>query len=198
MHGAVLVSYIGLWILVVFQSGLLLVLLREIGKAYLGESQSFQRDGLPVGRRLPTLTVESRSGPVSIDAFFGARLAIFLIASDGCAVCGPVADIVQRWSERLREVSATVLLNADRLGAWGRTDLQVALVSSSDVSEKLEVRATPFVFIADKSGRVVAKGLINTHSHLKALLKEARAQTEDGTREPVDAQLLALAGDSPR
>jgi hypothetical protein len=197
MHGAVLISYIALWGLVVFQSGLLLVLLREIGKTYLRDSPSFQRDGLAVGRRLPPLRLETRDGATAIESFFGARIAIFLLASDGCAVCGPVADIVQRWSERLHDVSATVLLSAERLGAWGGTGMDVGLVRSSDVAEKLEVRATPFVFVTDRSGRVVAKGLINTHAHLKALLKEARAKTEDAGRQAADQQLLAVAGEPP-
>lgn len=193
MNRPFLVSYAMLWLLVVLQSGLLFVLLREIGKTYLSSSSSFQRDGLAVGRRIPPLTVQTRRGLSRVESFFGSEFTIVLVASDGCSVCGPVADIVRRWSERTSDFGAVVLLNAPRLGAWADIGLDVVLVDPEDVKRKLEVRATPFVFVTDPNGQVMSKGLINTHAHLNALLKEALGKSRSPAR-PTEPQMVALAG----
>jgi hypothetical protein len=175
MNSAFYGSFVVLWVLVVGQSLLLLTLLREIGRIYLSDTSALQRDGIALGRRLPPIKVNTRRGDSTLDAFLRSRLNIVMIASDGCGVCGPTADVVRRWASRSTDINGVVLLNAKKLGVWGDVSgLDVVLVSAEDVKSQLEVRATPFVFVTDADGAILAKGLVNTHRHVKQLLRDAR------------------------
>lgn len=169
-----LVSYVGLWLVVIGESIMLFALLREVGKWYLSQSPSFQRDGPAIGDPLPPVTLQTPEGRLSLDRLPSNDYSLFLVASDQCSICPTAAEIVQKWVTRTRNLSGAVLLNAERFTAWRVDgDLTVGLVSQNDVSE-LGVRAVPFLFVTDSSGRVLAKGLLNNHGHMKAMLKQAR------------------------
>jgi hypothetical protein len=175
-----LVSYAGLWLLVAIQSVMLFVLLREMGKLYLGQTESFFRDGPAIGRNLPEMSVRAKTGPVPITRLLQADYSMLLVASDRCAVCPSAAEIVRRWNQRSSALGATVLLAADRLGSWGKLDgLEVVCISPEDVTRHLAVRATPFLLVVDRTGRVLAKGIVNNHGHVKTMLRDARRKQRE-------------------
>ncbi|MER3439099.1 MAG: hypothetical protein C4346_16765 [Chloroflexota bacterium] len=55
-------TYILLWLVVAFESLVLVLVLRELGVLYLGRREAFERDGPQVGKPLPQLRAYGNDG----------------------------------------------------------------------------------------------------------------------------------------
>jgi hypothetical protein len=181
MSGGFVASYVVLWILVALQSVMLFVLLRELGRIFLRNSDSFQRDGIAVGERLPNLIVDSQAGKVPLTERLGSRYALIVVASPDCSVCPPVIELVEQWQQRIPDLTGLVLLNSERAGSYAANGGVETVVSNpTDVTEQLLVRVTPFVYVASGDGLVLAKGLVNDSRQLERLIASARDEAEKG------------------
>jgi methylamine dehydrogenase accessory protein MauD len=177
MSSSLLVSYVVLWLLVVFESVALFVLLREVGRMYLRRSPSLHRDGPALGERLPEVAIRTTRGLERADALVTEEYALIVFATTGCPVCGPVIEMARRWSGRMPGLETIVILDEDEFGAYaGLSGVRVALSTMRDISERFLVRATPFALVTDRRGTVLAKGIVNTNHHIASLLREARRQ----------------------
>jgi hypothetical protein len=181
MSSGFVASYVVLWILVALQSVMLFVLLRELGRIFMRNSDSFQRDGIAVGQRLPNLIVESHAGKVPLTERLGSGYALIVIASPDCSVCPPVIELVEQWQERVPGLTGLVLLDSEGASSYAANGGVETVVSNpTDVAEQLLVRVTPFVYVASRDGTVLAKGLVNDGRQLERLMGSARDEAEKG------------------
>lgn len=170
-------SYAVLWLLVVFESLLVLGLLRELGRIYLLRPESIARDGLPLGASLPKIEVNGRrAGRTVLTELLRAPYTLVVCALPDCPLCGPVIEAAQRWSRHRSHIATVVLVSGQELGALGAIeDSEAVLANAQAVLQELEVRASPFVYVASADGTILAKGLVNNHRDIRALLANAGA-----------------------
>ncbi|MDQ3822742.1 MAG: hypothetical protein M3321_05825 [Actinomycetota bacterium] len=197
MSAPFVISHVLLWALVVLESVMLFVLLRELGRVYLRASESFQRDGVAVGTPLPDIQVRTADDVVSLDSLYDAPYTLIVVATTDCTHCTRVVDLSRRWAARVESLSTLVLVTDDDPGEYASLDgIGLAHVERDDMAERLLVRVTPFVFVVDAHAVVLGKGLVNNNNQLAELLKRARAEVE--RREPSASRdrAPALAGAS--
>jgi len=170
-------SYALLWGMVVAESLLVFALLRELGRIYLRQSQSVSRDGLSVGSTLPEIDVETRRGRAVLPALLVDRYTLLVCALPDCSLCGPVAEAAARWARHRSQIGALVLLSGSQGGESFRSveNVEVAVAEREDVLRKMEVRASPFVFVVSSRGEVLSKGLANSRRDVRSLLAAAGA-----------------------
>jgi hypothetical protein len=168
-------SYVLLWILVVGQSIMLFILLRELGRIYLSQSSSFVRDGVAQGSPLPALPIMTPDGSAGLDSLYtGARYTALLVARPDCPYCPEAADVVRQWAGQAPELGAGVVVDGRELGAYADKGVPAGLLDPDMARRQLRVRATPFVFVVDHRGIVLGKGVINAADHLDEVLQRAR------------------------
>jgi hypothetical protein len=192
MSPAFWLSYGVLWLLVVGGSLLTFALLREIGRLQLQNTQSIPRDGLAIGSDLPEIVVSWSGEQTALTSFLRRRLTLVICALPNCSFCTDATNVARRWIEaNPTSAGAVVLLNDTEVGSYGslEPDIPVALVNPRDVLEVLEVRVAPFVYLADDSGQIRAKGVLNTDADLAQLLRTA--DTGASSEQSESAVLLA-------
>jgi hypothetical protein len=180
------VSYVVLWVLVVLESLLLFVLLREIGKVYLGQSSSLARDGIGVGEVVPDVELAGLAGNLRLHSVFErARRSIVLFVNPDCPWCPDAIQAVQAAVAREDDLSAAVLAPREQLRAYGDLrDVVVGGVDAEVLRKTMLVRATPYALITDAEGTVLTKGVINGETSLDALLRPAEEIAASNGDEP--------------
>jgi hypothetical protein len=169
------VSYVVLFVVVAVQSVLLYLLLREIGKIYLSESTSFIRDGVPTGKQLPDLSVTTAGGRERLADLVGAApYAFVLVAQPDCSYCRDAAAALRRWAGGSAKLTSVTLVDGDDVTPYERISARaVARLAPHDMHRRLRVRATPYVFLVDRSRRVLAKGLVNDERDVRDLIERS-------------------------
>jgi hypothetical protein len=190
-------SYGLLWVSVVGLGLLVFLLFREIGRIYLGQSSSFTRDGVDIGRQLPDLSVQTpTASAVLSDLTAGSAYATVLVTRNDCSFCTEAADAVDRAARRSPKLGGVILVDGTDFGPFGSYDDQggcnVGLLREGDVGE-LKIRATPFALLVDGDLTVLAKGILNTDRDVSALVE--RASNEAGIDLQVELALDAPEGD---
>lgn len=180
-------SYALLWAMVVAESLLVFALLRELGRIYLRQSQSISRDGLSVGSVLPEIDVETPRGHTDLRNLLVTPYTLIVCALPDCPLCGPVVEAGARWAHHRSTISALVLLSGPaRDHSFDSGNVEVAIADGDEVLRRLEVRASPFVFVVSTRGEVLAKGLANTRRDVRRLLADAGAfELENAEEEEV-------------
>ena len=87
------------------------------------------------------------------------------------------------------QVLAVTHGNADEVASWSaevKASFPVLVQTNWDISRKYEVFATPFAFIIDAQGIILAKGFISNGQQLKLLLAEGKRHA--GQTKPVITQ----------
>jgi hypothetical protein len=169
-------SYALLWVMVVAESLLLFALLRELGRIYLRQSQSISRDGLSVGSVLPEIDVETPRGQTVLPSLLVTPYTLIVCALPDCPLCGPVVEAGVRWAHHRSQIGALVLLSGPASEhSFDSDNVEVAIADSDEVLQRLEVRASPFVFVVSRRGEVLAKGLANGRRDVRRLLADAGA-----------------------
>lgn len=176
MSGAWLASYIVLWAVVLFQGAVIFLLLRQLGLMYLGTAQGIARDGLAVGKRAPAFTATGLAGEqVSLADFRGQRL-LMVFGSSNCTPCKNLIPHLNVFAaERDADLRVLFLSRGDVEDARrfaGEHDIRVPVAAHPDDSlpDTYQARVTPFAFLIDGEGTILAKGLANTREHLDMLL----------------------------
>ena len=59
-----------------------------------------------------------------------------------------------------------------------RSASEIWWIERGDMFREFGVRVSPYAILVDAEGRVVSKGLVNHHSDIKRMLKEAREAQE--------------------
>jgi hypothetical protein len=171
-------TYVLLWLLVAFETLVLLLMFREIGALYLVRREAFERDGPPLGKPLPTLVASTDGGEPRGLGDLPAPVTALVFGAFGCRLCPAAIEKFERWQQRVPDLGLVVF--AERPA--GRSLLSQPLDGRSETwlleeGEMLRVygvRATPYVVLVSDEGIVLAKGLVNHHSDIKGLLRSAR------------------------
>jgi methylamine dehydrogenase accessory protein MauD len=198
-----LVSYVALWLGVLFLGFLLLGALRALGllRWRLEQLEATApsrtgRGGLRPGNKAPDFTLPCVSGgEVSLHDFAGRR--VFLVFTmRGCGPCHRVAPELNRLQRR-GDVQVLAVNNgepeatrqwAEEAGAC----FPVLAQQQFGVSKPYETYATPFAFLIDEKGVIASKGIINSGQHIDFVLSGAGQAAKNGqtAMEPAEAGVV--------
>jgi methylamine dehydrogenase accessory protein MauD len=196
-----LVSYVALWLVVLFLAFLLLGALRALGllRWRLEQLEATTpsrtgRGGLKPGKRAPDFTLPCvAGGEVSLHDFAGRR--VFLVfTQSGCKPCHKVAPELNRLHDA-GNVQVLVVNNgeAEATQNWAaevKARFPVLRQQQFSVSKRYEMYATPFAFLIDERGVIASKGIINNGQHIGFVLSGAgaAAKHEQAEAEPAAAE----------
>jgi hypothetical protein len=175
-----LTTYVLLWVLVLAQSALLFVLLRQIGHAYLSQLPVSEREGVLVGKPLPDLPVITADGARTLFSFVTARsYSVVVLVTPTCPICREAVDALRETTAELPWLGGTVLVQGHSLDKYAAVSTWGNVGGITDKgARQLRVRATPFAFVVNNAGQVVAKGVVNTTDDLHRLLEPAKDAVE--------------------
>src|SRR6266545_2351407 len=107
-------SYILLWVLIAFESLVLVLVLRELGVLYLGRREAFERDGPDEGKPLPDLRAVGRDDSARTLVDLPGEYRALVFGAKNCTLCGPVMEKFARWSSRVDGLAAVMLVEGPR------------------------------------------------------------------------------------
>jgi methylamine dehydrogenase accessory protein MauD len=180
------VSTIALWILVIFETGLLLLLLRSLGELRqngLLSSQDPQKSNLVVGERAPTFVTTDQNGTsVDSNAFQGKR-CILAFVSPGCSACTGTITAIKTVMQDHNDLVVLLIggpnnhRNKDYLRSQN-IQLPILKGASELTTDLYHIHAYPSIFILDEEGLIRAKGVVNRYEDLQDLLSTAFSTIE--------------------
>jgi methylamine dehydrogenase accessory protein MauD len=177
MEDALIVSNIMLWIVVLALLFVVIALARQIGILYerVAPMGALMMDtGPKVGEAPPVFELTALSGqPVSIGLAADRSMLLFFL-SPTCPVCKKLLPILKSISEAeshwLRLVFASDGDEAEQRTFYRKAKLEAyPYVLSTDLGMTYRVSKLPYAVLLDESGRVRAKGLVNSREQLESL-----------------------------
>jgi methylamine dehydrogenase accessory protein MauD len=195
-----LLSYVALWLVVLWLGFLLLGALRALGllRWRLEQLEATTptrtgRGGLKPGKKAPDFTLPCVSGgEVSLHDFAGRRVFLVFTMS-GCKPCHRIIPELNKLQRR-GEVQVLVVNNGE-LGAtrqWADeagVGFPALAQQQFSVSRRYEMYATPFAFLIDERGVIASKGIINSGQHIDFVLTGAgAAKNGQAEAEPAAAE----------
>jgi methylamine dehydrogenase accessory protein MauD len=189
-----LVSYVALWLVVLFLGFLLLGALRALGLLRWRLEQleattpsRMGRGGLKPGKRAPDFTLPCvAGGEVSLHDLAGRR--VFLVfTQSGCKPCHKIVPELNKL-QRGGDVHVLVVNNGEmeRTRQWAseaRVWFPVLVQQQFSVSKRYEMYATPFAFLIDERGVIASKGIVNNAQHIDFVLAGAGTVAKNGQAE---------------
>lgn len=184
---AVLVaSVVLLYVLFLALAVLVIVLYRQFGLVYVGSRRTHEMRGPRIGAPAPTglRVVKPENSGLSLELNWlevppgGATL--LLLGGENCPMCHHLLEHLDEAStlipERIR------ILFVDKSANDGGFDVPSSVTgrwqhwrsSDDSVHGAFDVDVSPFAFVIDDEGVVLAKGIVSTIQALLALLPEAR------------------------
>ena len=167
-----------MWVIVMFETLVLLLVFRELGLIYMTRREAFERDGPDLGARIPDVeAVAFRGGERGVSDLPGPITAM-VFGAFGCQLCAPAVHMIERWNAWIPGLNAVLVAEHSDLRTLPRdmTSLssEVWIVGKGEIKKKFGVRASPYVVVVDDRGTALAKGLVNHHRDINRLLSEAR------------------------
>ncbi len=165
--------------LVVIQSILLLLLFRQVGALLLARVDVIAAEGPALGSLL--------SEPMATSVGFhrnradSTRRTLLLLTRRGCGACETALRSLPGWLKDRDEKPALLAAGDGMLDLDGVSRMRLKSMGMIE-HEALEaltvfgVRMTPFAFLLDGEGRVLAKGILSREEHLKQLESQAQEQ----------------------
>jgi methylamine dehydrogenase accessory protein MauD len=198
-----LVSYLVLWLMVLFLAFLLLGALRALGvlKWQLEQLQAttpsrLGRDGLRIGKKAPAFSLPDTNGKEVTLADYGGRKLLLVFTQSGCGPCKAIVPELNRLAQRGSH-QVLVVNNAapDKTRAWAsEVDARFPVLAQENyaVSKRYQAFATPFAFVIDEKGIITSKGLAGSKQHLNFVLSGAGKKEEpsdgESSTEPPDGE----------
>jgi len=196
------VSYVALWLTVLFLGFLLLGALRALGLMRWRLEQleattpsRMGRGGLKPGKKAPDFTLPCvAGGEVSLHDFAGRR--VFLVFTmHGCKPCHRIVPELNKL-QRGGKVQVLVINNGEpeatqRWASEAHLCFPVLVQQQFSVSKRYEMYATPSAFLIDERGVIVSKGIINNAQHIDFVLSGAGNAARNGQAETEPAEVGA-------
>ena len=144
----------------------------------LESSPTHLEGGLPVGAPAPAWTISTPGGGVASSSAFEGRRHLLVFADATCRACDELVPAVIAAASRGTVPPLAVIGRGDAAstpGPWRAADVRVRIGSErgGGVSEAYGVDVSPFVFVVDEGGSVVARGLAATLSDVLRLVRDA-------------------------
>ena len=184
LQTALLVSNICLWCLFLVQSAIIFLLLRQVGLLHLRIQPAGARTisiGPEIGDELPAMVLEDMDDPTwKLDITDNMQEDVLLIfMSAGCSAC---RSLVPAIGPLLAETKGTIgwaLVASDDLGASRAFRRENGLTfilfgHAPSLRAKLNIGMTPYAILIHRSGKVVAKGIVNQIEHLESIVDVIR------------------------
>lgn len=163
MTGPFYISYAALWIVVTFQTLVLLGLLRSHARA--SESSHMhepQFDDSLRGTRIPAFTARDVSGAVVDESLIIGRRTALLFVSPTCSTCSATLEELQALEQKsnggvlvvCQAASADCLALSTRYGI----DASVIVDADREISQLLGVNGAPTAVIVSESGIIESYG----------------------------------------
>ena len=196
------VSYVALWVLLLTIGVLVLLLYRHFGMMSLGTLEGVQRDGLPIGSLAPPISGVTAAGQDTSWEPKRGQPQLLLFAAPDCEPCATVLPHVERLARAVNGdlgIAAVVpgpRAEVTRFVARYHPSFPTLAEDGSGAFTRYRVRVTPFAFVIDADGRVLAKGLCGDQIRLRALLEAA--DLRDIARSlPASAQPVKITSRNP-
>jgi methylamine dehydrogenase accessory protein MauD len=175
------VSNVALWVVVVFETILLLLLLRVLGGLrQQGAFRALTWKELRVGEQGPPLEATSLDGKTVTLEDSRGYFRILAFIAPGCTACNSTIKVLDEYNQAESNLTIVVVgsndLNQNREYAEKHNVLIPILTPNPGFGpEQYHVQGFPSVFILDENRVIRAKGIVNERSHLQSLLQEASA-----------------------
>ena len=169
-------SVIALWVIVILQVGVIFALARQLGVLFERVSPvgaMISSSGPALGETVPALTLSNLNGaPLTLGAAGRAQLVFFL--STSCPICKALLPALKsihgdeaQWLDVVlasdgREAPHRRLIESEGLETF-------PYVLSSELGMSFRVAKLPFAVLLDTTGKVAAKGLVNSREQLESL-----------------------------
>lgn len=170
-------SNAALWLLLIVQTGVILMLARQIGILYERISPvgaMINSTGPEIGAPVPQMTLANLNGAEIAIGVPAARARLVFFMSTSCPICKALLPALR--SIRTDEAGwLEVILASDGREADHRRMIQAeglsdfAYVLSADLGIAFRVARLPFAVLIGPDGRVATKGLVNSREQLESL-----------------------------
>ena len=133
--------------------------------------------GLAVGAPAPTWNIVTPGGGVASSSAFDGRRHLLVFADATCRACDDLVPAVIAAASRGAVPPLAVIGRGDAgsiPGPWRAADVRVRVGSErgDEVSEAFGVDASPFVFVVDEGGSVVARSAAATVDDVLRLVRD--------------------------
>lgn len=149
------------------------VLFRQLGIFVMGSARGANDSGISVGRRLPRLPLADVRTGNAVDVH-DARPRLLFFGSTTCGECARIYPDIKAVEDRYGIQVVNFLFGADvaELSAYAdkRAIAGPVIFATDEIAETYDVEVSPFAFVVDGRGLVVAKGLLNSRVRLIDLL----------------------------
>lgn len=182
-----------LWIVVIvlgvlelFETGLLLLLMRGLGKMKQAgalfstkqESSPFADRGLAIGTQAPEFVVTDHSGRSITLKESDGSWRILAFVSPGCPACAMTIKTLDEALQEKPDIAILVIGSAARAANTAyaieqNARMPVLTPDATLAKEVYLVQGIPFVYVLDEIGIIRAKGVVNSPEHLQQLLSGA-------------------------
>lgn len=182
MSNVWITSLIVLWVLVLVLAFLLAGALRQLGlmRLRMGDDPGalITDQGLPRGSLVPVLeAIDATSGDQSVIAPNGTKTRLLVLLSTGCMACRQLAPHLNEVAKTHPEVEVLPMVSGDletsrQFIRATHLKLRTLIDTSVSAPAKLGVSASPFTFVIDTRGHVLARGVANDWRGLESLIAE--------------------------
>jgi methylamine dehydrogenase accessory protein MauD len=175
MNAAFFTSYVALWILVVLQTVVVVVAIRQIGVLHLrlgGRGAMALSAGPPIGQSAPSFVGLDIDGKPVESPWNAGKSSLLVFVSPGCGACPeviPSIRAIRRSDRRHVEILLISATPGDGNVEFARKS-HCPVIVDSDLVSAYSIDAMPYAMAIDRDGVVRAKGIVNQIEHLEGLL----------------------------
>lgn len=184
MNGIWLISYLGLWAVVIFALLTIFVLVRQVGLLHrrMGPAVArMENEGPGIGEIIPEMRAFDFEGrEIAVGGHRSLQtLLVFLSAT--CPTCQELAPALRSISKSERNSLELVMVTVDRDERVNRDFISrhklrdIPLIVSQSLALQLSVVSPPYGVLLDETGEVRAKGVVNHLEHIESLINAARS-----------------------
>lgn len=183
MNGVWLISYLALWLLVIFALVAVLALARQIGLLHRRlsvPSARMESAGPEIGELVPELAARDLLGRKTTLGGARGKQTLLAFVSPRCISCDDLAPALRSvWKSEHRTVEVILVgiggdekSNRDFIARHALED--IPFLASNEIGTQYRVLAPPYALLIDKDHKLLAKGVVNHMEHLESLLNVAR------------------------
>lgn len=177
-----IISSVALWVLVLFETTLLVLLLRALGelkqKGMFSPPDVSQLTGLAVGVQVPAFVATRQNGDTfRLEDMRGQRCLLAFVSPD-CSACSGAIKAIGSVQQEEYDLAIVVVSSAEaqkneRYAREYAVQLPIWSIPLSLAMEVYRIPGVPFVFVLDVNGVIRAKGSVNQKEQLQEVLTMA-------------------------
>lgn len=178
-------SNILLWVFQILILFALILLFRQFGKVHLSSGDAIERDGVPIGKKIPSFEGESiiTNEVVNFQSDIG-KPTLLAFVSPGCKPC---RELISDWNKANLKYGNKInflLIGQGKREAFSRlkefksVNGEFLLDPDQNILRSCNVRVTPFAFMLDHQGKVKTKGVLNDIDGIRGFISSLESNFE--------------------